>query len=474
MTSYRAVTRLRKVLFWVFAALFLLTWPPLLFYTLGIAPARGSDELLTETGAIRVESVPSDAAVLFNGNRLDDTTPAVLDRIKPGTHTLRIEKQGHEPWVGSIEIKPRAVVRITPAVLPHALQGEPTLLSRLPIQDVAMAAEGQYIGLVPGTVGQFSVVNAEEESAVALAGELVQYADDPVLRVQGTANGSRFYLWAGADGDRRLLVVEAGNQLGTLEASVTNPLVTAAELVFEPTLSSDIVLYDGSRLLRLESWSDEDPDVLSRKARAAAVFENALFYLENDGTVGQVTGVGRHAELFDLPEEEGGALSGRSSVRLIHATDEWVGYLTEQGVTIGTKGEIRRYPDLVGGYADPNRERLIVWSSRRFGALPYRVRSDQSEGASEVRWMGGGHASDAVVEMVYSVAGGTHVLYGRDQAVWVQPVIPSVEAEPTAVLTGLQQPDFWYSSASGKLLWSTGDGLAMEKVVADEPLIMLE
>lgn len=478
MTGYPSITRLRRTLFWVFAGIFLLTWPPLLFYTLGIAPARGTDQLLTETGAIRVESRPTDARVTFDGELLDDTTPTVLDRIAPGTHQLLIEKADHEPWRGIIEVTPRAVVRITPAVLPRQVSGTGRMLSRLPVRDVALAAEGQYIGLVADTVGQISVINAEEESSIPIGEELLSYADYLVSRVGAQEHTNRFYVWAQNGRNNVLLVLEAGSQGSSLEATTTNPILVAASVVYQPTLSGALFVHSDDRIVKLDDWGSTDGEQLAPEVVSSKIIEGTFYYLTEAGEVGRITSVGRHDKLFTIPGNPFGQvpLGGTAEApraRIVHATDEWIAYATDDGITVGERGGSRSYGKLVGARADQDRERLIVWSQRRFGMLPYPS-SGGSTKSWTVTWFGSGHASDAIVDEVYAVAGGTHVMYERDSAVWLQPVLPHVQADPNRVLELKQEARFWFAEGSGKVVWPTAGGIAIEKVVADQPLIMLE
>lgn len=474
MTGYRNITRMRRTLFWVFAALFLVTWPVLLFYTLGITPARGSDELLTETGAIRIESLPSEARVTFNGTTLEDTTPTVLDRVKPGSHELVLEKDGQRPWRGVVTLGPRLVVRITPAVLPYELGSAPTYLGSLPASDVVLAAEGQYIALVRNSVGAFSIVNAEEESTLSFGDELDAYTDYTVKRVSAHAQDQRFYVWARSGEKRVLLVLTAGSQEGEVEQITSNPRLTDAKLLFQPSLSGEIYAFGANSIYRLEEWSDTTEEQIAADVATASVIEGSLYYLRRDGGVGVVTSIGRDHALFSMPDELPATLSAGGDVRIVHSMDEWISYVTQQdGLVVASAEQAQRHKDLVGGIADSNRERLIVWSRHRFGFLRYPG-SEEEAAVSDVSWFGSGHASDGVIRDVAAVAGGTHVLYARNGAVWLQPVLPNVQADPTRIIGLEKETRSWFSEGSGKLIWRTENGMALEKVVADSPLIVLE
>jgi hypothetical protein len=68
------------------------------------------------TGALSVESRPAGAAVAIDG-RLAGKTPLLLDRLAPGTHTVRIERSGYRPWATTIDVKPGDRARVAASLV---------------------------------------------------------------------------------------------------------------------------------------------------------------------------------------------------------------------------------------------------------------------------------------------------------------------------------------------------------------------
>ena len=71
-----------------------------------------TDPIRAEPSArLFIESRPSTAEISIDG-RLVGTTPLLLPNITVGTHTVRLELEGHQPWVASIDARPGATTRV--------------------------------------------------------------------------------------------------------------------------------------------------------------------------------------------------------------------------------------------------------------------------------------------------------------------------------------------------------------------------
>jgi formylglycine-generating enzyme required for sulfatase activity len=56
------------------------------------------------TGTIRVESNPEGASIRLDGTDTGQTTPATLESINPGSHTIKLEKQGYWPYETTVQV----------------------------------------------------------------------------------------------------------------------------------------------------------------------------------------------------------------------------------------------------------------------------------------------------------------------------------------------------------------------------------
>ena len=95
----------RRILPWIFAAVFVTLAPTLIFYTAGyrINPKKVTIE---RNGTLIADSVPTAAHILLNGVDSKRVTPTSLLGLAPGPYGVRYEKTGYLSWEKSLEIKP--------------------------------------------------------------------------------------------------------------------------------------------------------------------------------------------------------------------------------------------------------------------------------------------------------------------------------------------------------------------------------
>ncbi len=96
---------LRKIIFYLFCAIYLIVCPLLVLRMLGyvISP---STHRLVKTGLVYISTNPPGANVFVNGRPAHEKTPTAIRDLVPGQHFLRIEKDGYLDWAQNTTITP--------------------------------------------------------------------------------------------------------------------------------------------------------------------------------------------------------------------------------------------------------------------------------------------------------------------------------------------------------------------------------
>lgn len=86
----------RRLIFYVLVLIFLIGAPALAAYTSGYR-WNSKQYRVVKTGALSVESNPSDAAIIINGATYAHT-PALITKLLPGQYEIALEKEGFFSW----------------------------------------------------------------------------------------------------------------------------------------------------------------------------------------------------------------------------------------------------------------------------------------------------------------------------------------------------------------------------------------
>ena len=104
------------------------------------------------SGSINIKSEPSNALILIDAKK-SGTTPAVIENLRPGAHTVNISMDGHNVWSESVEIEGEKEKEIT-AILQEA-RGTVTIKS---IPDAALILiDGEEAGTTPRTISDIKI-----------------------------------------------------------------------------------------------------------------------------------------------------------------------------------------------------------------------------------------------------------------------------------------------------------------------------
>lgn len=110
--------KVRRILSFIFIALFLMITPPIMFYAAGYRLAKNGFSV-QRTGMFIIDSKPREAKIFIDGkppttwsssifNKKFITTPVKIKNLLPGEYNLRLELDGYWSWQKKLVINPGA------------------------------------------------------------------------------------------------------------------------------------------------------------------------------------------------------------------------------------------------------------------------------------------------------------------------------------------------------------------------------
>lgn len=116
--------KIRTVLFYISIAVFFISVPLTLIFSLGF-DMSWKNLKLSRAGLINVNTKPGGAFIYLNNKDTGQTTPAVLRELKPGVYDLKLQLKDYYPWQNSVEVQDGKVTDLK----------EITLFKRIPYLD---------------------------------------------------------------------------------------------------------------------------------------------------------------------------------------------------------------------------------------------------------------------------------------------------------------------------------------------------
>jgi len=106
----------RSIAFYLSVALFFVLLPVILSYALGYKIDYRNMKIY-KTGILYIASRPAGAAIYLNGVMRQDTTPAQIEELKPGSYKIEVRRDGFYPWEKDMVVRPNMVTKADRIVL---------------------------------------------------------------------------------------------------------------------------------------------------------------------------------------------------------------------------------------------------------------------------------------------------------------------------------------------------------------------
>ena len=451
------VVTLRKLLFLLFAAIYVVVCPLTILYGLGYLFTPGTAHTVVKTGLLDLSTAPPGASVDLDGLPYAETTPTVIRDLLPGTYTITLQLPGRLPWVHVAQVEAgKSTVFEHILLLPRAWS----------VRELTPDAFTDLIPL-PGT-GRFLL-----RRGPALDEHVVYDADEgdwwPIIprgaplgratvRAWTMVSGSPTFLLDVTTGrDRRWLWVEP-NATGAVVEDLTHLFMEPPRRVVWDLHDRRVLFtYQGHHLNRVDLDARAVRPYVAEQVVGVGLARHVVYVITNDGRLQRMDEEGRHVE----------PLTGEPLVLPGAPADDLrldVGPANVFVVT-GPRGALAlgRPPaplqvvvarGVRGLDLDPSGQRLLVWQRDRLGVVdlspPASGDADETDGPPPVIWVvtGGRQIAQACW-----AAEGSSILFRDGHEVSLVQLTSDGPRPPEPLLRIRRASAFAYWDATGRLYY---------------------
>jgi hypothetical protein len=451
---------LRKVLFYLFFAVYLVLCPLIIFYAFGFILTPKAEEGFVKTGLIHIESLPENASLSIAGRRYIEKTPSTIRNLVAGSYDVKLTLAGYRPWVRTAEVEPGKAFSFTKVLLiPQKLKAR-TVIAR-PFDDL-QSVPGTHFLLLKGSelAGDLRVFDWRSEVLRPVFPEKASFSAGKLERIFLSKESS----WALI----QIKTSEGRKFVGCL-LDKEKPVVKDLSGLFQ-TGDPEEILWEGNR-----------PDYLF------ALYEGSLMRLDLE-KMRVFPDFLRKVRGFGLSREKVYALCGVSIIRSNFNARPGEKTLVESGVFLenlfrgdekfkldfisnnticfqGAKGELfsnalpyRFVSDGMRGYqADPDGRKIVLWQEKRLGILDFEKperKKEFFERGPEIEWV---FEKGRDIRQAYFVYEASQVLYLDEDQVFLSRIGES-GVPPEKLLKVRKGTLVFYAEKTGKLYYLEPSG----------------
>lgn len=449
------MTILRKIFFYLFAAIFVIFAPIIVFYALGYFIQPGQTEHIVKTGLIYISSVPSDATVYLESKKFQKKTPAMIRNLLPGTYRLKINKKNYKPWTQLISVEAGKATVLNKVILfPKNWQPETnstydfTKLIPLPESNRILLSKGEKLS-------DYFVYEMSSEKTKPIIKPDFIYADSKVVHYECMPR-SEYVLFevTSSDGPKFLWINIEKNKEEIKD--VSSFFSTASEHVFwdaeEPKYLFSI---ENHVMKRLNLNTSMSAPQFMKFVRSYGVFNKSLYVMTDHDSFVKTDLENRREEV--ILNDSGlyeGLFGNEESYQIKVLQDDLILFISARGALVSNRLPYHFVNEgVLDSVANEENQKILFYTKNKIGALDFTRQTQDVkifEKGPVLSWI---YEQGKSIQSVYWVYGGTHVLFQDGNDVFFLEAIPYSAYSLMPLIKVKDNSSIFYSDKFGKLFY---------------------
>ena len=469
---------IRKFLFYLFAAIYLVCCPLTVLYALGYAVHPLMPQGLVKTGLIYISTTPPGASIYLGNSRYTKRTPSVLSGLVPGDYWLKINLKNYEPWTRKVVIKPEKAVAFDKILLlPKNPKFEGLLAG--PFEDLVPIPGTRFLLVTTGSnLEDFLVYDWKARTSRPLLGSRSRFQAGRVLSYTTVKESPLVLFRIRFQGDEKTIAVDLSREKSVgMDLSFLFP-DDLAWVEWDPRNPRRLFGFRRGEVHRLDLSTMTFTPRIAENVLGMGVHERHLYLFTKEHLFQRVDADGKHPEIFFKNPPAIASVFEESNpfFQIKVLAQELILFLGDRGELL-----LNRFPYLFvehgtrGFEFDPSHRRLLVWRSDAVGVLDLpapRETETALEHTPEIRWV---YTHGRDIRQAFFVYKGSHALF-RDGAA-IYRVELEAPGEPAAhrLLTVSPRTSVFYAEDSGRLYYldRETDELVSMEILPSEWLSLL-
>ncbi len=445
----------RKILFYLFFALYLVLCPIIILYAFGYIFTPKVEEGFAKTGLIHIETLPGNASISIANRRYSERTPATVRNLLPGQYAMKILLRGFRPWVRTVAVEPGKAVNFEKVLLVPLSVKTRTLISE-PFADLWPVPATRYLLLKKTErAGDLKVFDWKNEVSRPVLPEGSSFLEAELVRVFRGKESPFIILQVKTSAGMKFL----GCQLDKEKSEVKDlsPLFEKGEpdeISWEGGHPDCLFALRGEDLSRLDlEKMTVFPDFLS-KIRGFGIFKGKVYALRGSSIVrlgvnakkGEETLVEKGIFLDNL-------FRGDEKYKIDFLSNDTICFRGERGELFSNALPYRFVDEGVRGYqTHAGGRKVALWQGTRVGVLDFEKterKKEFFERGPEIEWL---FEKGKSIRQAYFVLDAAYVLFCDEDKIFLARI--GERQGPLEKLVAVRAGSgFFYAEKTGKLYY---------------------
>ncbi len=411
-----AVLLLRKLVFYLFVAIYLVLCPLTILYALGYLFKPGSEHGIVKTGLLYLSTAPPGASVYIDKMRYTEKTPAIIQDLLPGNYSVTIALKNYRPWTQTVPLEAGRSTALE-KILFVPEQWEPQELAADSFKElIPLPGIPRLLAKKGPDAGDEFVYDLESEELWPLLPTGSPFRDAKVLAHTAVTESPCFLLWADSPQGKRFLWVESQGKESLIEDLTSLFMEKPSRVDWDPDEKRYLFALQEGALNRLDILSKAVYPKFLEQLRGYGLFHKMIYILREDGRFTRLDEEGKNEEVaLSDPATTKSLFGERGFFQVKILPKEIILFWGERGELFANRLPYRFVEAGVRGFEfDADHERLLLWQKDKIGVLDFSKQTgdeDLFEQGPKLLWV---FKKGRDIEQAFWVYEGSHILF-RDQ-----------------------------------------------------------
>ena len=318
---------------------------------------------LIKTGSIYINTNPTKADIYIDNKKIDQRTPAIINHVIPGRHTITLEKKGYKTWETNIDVPPEITTFLNYELIYEDIELSKT--SELSNQALILSNNKRYILYIKhennlNNVYVYDIASQEQfkiYSTISNIGRIEWAPDDKRVLLE----------------DSKFLVIN----LNIIELPVINNAIQSYKLINLNTLIPDIadiiwnqsadnilVITNDKQLYKVDINSEEITKInINDFGRIGLFINDKIIYINNQNILRE----------YNISSDLTNEYIDYNNIKNIKYYDDYIVLLNNQDMFIIFRKDLKSEPiKLSGDRIEFNKNRVITFNNSEINIYDLR------------------------------------------------------------------------------------------------------
>lgn len=466
---------LRKIIFYIFAVIYIIFCPLLILYSFGYILQPGTEKGVIGTGVIYLSTAPAGATIYVDGKQHRYKTPTVLRELVPGDYSIKMTLGSYDSWedVVPVEIE-KATVLDKVLLLPEQWDKERLVPGQF--RNMITMPDCDYVLLVKGpALSDIYAYNYTNDTMYPLAApgsvlgrekvvDHFKVSGSPVIIFKSVSSAGRKLIWAALQ-DKKSDLKDITEFFKTVPAQIQ----------WQPGQETDLFAFQKDYINRIDLEDKAVYPEYVRKVRGYGLFDGKIYVLKRDNRVLRMNYDKQgKAALLDDPKLGRSIFKGSRFFDIKVLSADFILFTGEKGQLL-----CNRLPYVVaetgvrGTSAYLPLNKTLFWTKDKIGVLDFTTEETgdvEFEIGPTLTWV---YTKGRNIKQAFWVYDGSHVLFRDADNIFLLEMEEYGRVKIARLCSVQKNSAIYYSEGTGKLYFigSEGEGLYAAGILPSQGVI---